>query len=325
LSASGAEPEITLKTLADKQPVAPKRCSPMDDHYLPMDDLRRQATLGGAAAVEGFGYWTGRDVRVEFRPADPGAGIVFVRIDLPGRPRIPALVENRVDTPLRTSLRTGEACVEMVEHIMAALGGLRIDNCEVWVNQAEMPGCDGSALPFVAAMDAVGAVVQDVPVRRVAVKEIYRDCDKHARIEARPNLSGLLQLEYFLDYPRTAIGRQHHKITLTPESFRRELAPCRTFLLEEEARRLLARGLGGRTGFADLLVFGPSGPIGNALRFENECARHKLLDMVGDLALAGAALCGSFSARRSGHHLNARMVGTLLNREIASRRYRRCA
>ena len=317
----------------------------MDDHYLSIDDRQRQSTLADVAAVEGFGYWTGRDIRVEFRPAEPDTGIVFVRGDLPGRPRIPALVENRLDTPLRTSLRVGDACVDMVEHIMAALGGLEIDNCQVWVDQPEMPGCDGSALPFTEAIDAVGMITQDSPRRLIEVKKVYCDCDKLARIEARPqttrpqttgsnttgpdkagpNEAGSLEIEYHLDYPATAIGRQHLKLTLTPETFRRELAPSRTFLLEEEARRLLAAGLGERASFADLLVYGENGPIDNELRFEDECVRHKLLDMVGDLALAGATLVGSFSAWRSGHHLNARMVRTLLNEENTFREYRRCA
>ena len=293
-----------------------------------MDDRRYQSTLAAAAAVEGFGYWTGRDVRVEFRPAEPDTGIVFVRVDLPGRPRIAAVVENRVDTPLRTSLRAGcagKASVDMVEHILASLGGLGVDNCEVWVDQPEMPGCDGSSLAFVAAIDSVGTVEQDLLRRCIGVSGLLCDCEGAARIEARPNSDGHLQLQYHLDYAGTAIGRQDFTLTITPESFRRELAPSRTFLLREEAERLQAQGLGRRASFRDLLVYGEHGPIDNTLRFENECVRHKLLDMVGDLTMARASIAGSFSAWRSGHHLNARMVRTLLNNQILDREYRRCA
>ncbi len=297
----------------------------MDNEHLLMNNRQYQSTPAATAAVEGFGYWMGRDIRVEFRPAEPDTGIVFVRGDLPGHPRIAAAVENRVDTPLRTSLRVGNACVDMVEHILATLGGLEVDNCEVWVDQPEMPGCDGSSLAFVDAIDGVGMVVQDAPRRRIDVTGLLCDCENFARIEARPNSSPQMELEYHLDYPGTAIGRQHYKLTLTPESFRRELAPSRTFLLLEEAEKLQAQGLGRRASFRDLLVYGQRGPIDNTLRFEDECVRHKLLDMVGDLAMAGAALLGSFSAWRSGHHLNARMVRTLLNKEIMVREYRRCA
>ncbi|MBN2293236.1 MAG: UDP-3-O-[3-hydroxymyristoyl] N-acetylglucosamine deacetylase [Pirellulales bacterium] len=297
----------------------------MDNEYRLVDNRRFQSTVGDTAAVEGFGYWTGRDIRVEFRPAEPDTGIVFVRRDLSGNPRIAAVVENRVDTPLRTSLRVGEACVDMVEHILSSLGGLDIDNCEVWVDQPEMPGCDGSSLPFVAAIDSVGRVLQDSPRKQIDVTGYLCDCEGPARIEARPNAGGDLQLEYHLDYPGTAIGRQHYKLTITPENFRRELAPSRTFLLREEAERLQTQGLGRRASFRDLLVYDQRGPIDNVLRFENECVRHKLLDLVGDLTMVGGSLSGTFSAWRSGHHLNARMVRTLLNQEIIDREYRRCA
>jgi UDP-3-O-acyl N-acetylglucosamine deacetylase len=297
----------------------------MKNEHLLMDNRRYQTTTAASAAVEGFGYWTGQDVRVEFRPAEPDTGIVFVRSDLPNNPRIQAAVENRVDTPLRTSLRVGDASVDMVEHILAALGGLEIDNCEVWVDQPEMPGCDGSSLPFVEAIDSVGTVLQSSQRRCIEVTSLFCDCEKNSRIEARPSSSGNLELEYHLDYPGTAIGQQQLKLTLTPETFRSELAPSRTFLLQKEAEKLLAQGLGQRASFRDLLVYGEHGPIDNTLRFDDECVRHKLLDMVGDLAMAGASLVGSFSARRSGHHLNARMVRTLLNTQIMVKEYRRCA
>ena len=117
-----------------------------------MELTRKQQTIAATAVVKGVGYWSSRDVRVEFRPADPDTGLVFVRDDLPGCPRIPATIAHRTDCPLRTNLRAGQAGVDMVEHVMAALAGMQIDNCEIRVNQAEMPGCDGSSLPFVTAL-----------------------------------------------------------------------------------------------------------------------------------------------------------------------------
>ena len=110
---------------------------------------RNERTISNPAVVEGFGYWSGRDVRVEFRPAPPGTGLVFVRSDLSADARIPANVEHRVEVPRRTVLRRGAASVEMIEHVLAALSGLQIDNCEIWVDQPEMPGLDGSSLKFV--------------------------------------------------------------------------------------------------------------------------------------------------------------------------------
>jgi len=291
-----------------------------------MDATPKQCTIAVPTAVEGFGYWEGRDVRVELRPADVDTGIVFVRGDLPGCPRIPARVENRVETPRRTSLRSGTAGVDMIEHIMAALAGLGVANCEVWVNEAEMPGCDGSSLPFIQAIDAVGIVAQDAPRPRQIVRDALRLENGRGWFEVRPLDSQRTLLRYQLDYgDDNPIGRQSYEIVLTPDSFRRELAPCRTFMLKSEADWLLAQGLGQRATCRDLLVFDRDGPIDNQLRFPDECVRHKLLDMVGDLALAGCQLIGSFSACRSGHRLNAELVGALRTVAEIVNPWRRCA
>jgi len=291
-----------------------------------MDTTRNQRTIVGPASVEGFGYWDGRDVRVEFHPAEVDTGIVFVRCDLEGRPRIAARIENRVETPRRTSLRCGGASVAMIEHIMAALAGLQIDNCEVRVDEAEMPGCDGSSQPFVEAIDSVGIVEQDAPRTRQVVGEVLRIGNEERWVEAGPPASDTVEFEYRLDYgPQGPIGRQTFQIRLSPDSFRTELAACRTFMLKSEADWLLAQGLGRRATCRDLLVFDSEGPIDNRLRFPDECARHKLVDMIGDLALAGRELVGRFRAYRSGHRLNAELVGALTAIADTVDPWRRCA
>ena len=137
-----------------------------------MEATRHQRTIAAPATMQGVGYWTGRDVRVEFRPAPADTGIVFVRADLEGCPRIPATVEQRVETPRRTVLRCGNATVDMVEHIMAALAGLQVDNCELWVDQPEMPGCDGSSLPFVEVLRTAGIVEQTALRRRHVIRRV---------------------------------------------------------------------------------------------------------------------------------------------------------
>ncbi|MBN2022272.1 MAG: UDP-3-O-[3-hydroxymyristoyl] N-acetylglucosamine deacetylase [Pirellulales bacterium] len=290
-----------------------------------MDTTHSQCTIAAPVAVEGFGYWSGRDVRVEFRPADVDTGLVFVRGDLPGEPAIPARFEYRVDTPLRTSLESGGAAVEMVEHVLATLGGLGVDNCRIWVDQPEMPGCDGSCLPFVQAIDSVGLRRQDKPCPRMTIQTVTRIRRGACSLEAGPSPDGRTWLEYHLDYPGTAIGRQSLCVALSPQVFRRGLAPSRTFLLVEQAEQLKAQGLGRRARFADLLVFGPDGPIDNLLRFPDECVRHKLLDMVGDLTLAGWPLVGRFVASRSGHQLNAQLVKLLVDKARTMEACRRCA
>lgn len=291
-----------------------------------MDASSPQRTIAGPVRVAGFGYWSGRDVCLEFRPAPADSGIVFVRADLPGLPRIAASIDNRCDTPRRTSLQCGSAVVEMVEHVLAALAGLGIDNCEVWSDQPEMPGGDGSALPFVEALERAGIVELDAPRTCRVVRRVVRLGTADSWIEARPAHSASTSLSYELDYgPASPIARQSHHVRLSPEVFRRELAPCRTFMLREEAEWLLAQGYGTRAGPRDLLVFGPEGPIDNSLRFANECARHKMLDMVGDLALAQAPWIGEFRAYRSGHRLNAELVRRLLRDAPLVRAHRQCA
>lgn len=279
-----------------------------------MHEARNQRTLAAPTTVEGFGYWSSRDVRLEFRPADKDTGIVFVRGDLKPAVRIPATVQFRVESPRRTTLRVGAAVVEMVEHVMAALAGLQIDNCEVWTDAAEMPGCDGSSLPFVQALDAVGTVEQQAIRPQLIIREQTRLGDAEQWIEARPNRTHAFDVKYRLDYGRdNAIGRQTLSMRMSPAAFRRELAPCRTFLFEHEAEWLRSQGLGTRAQASDLLVFGPEGPLGNELRFSDECVRHKVLDLVGDLALAGCDLVGTFTAHRSGHRLNAELARVLLS------------
>jgi UDP-3-O-[3-hydroxymyristoyl] N-acetylglucosamine deacetylase len=287
--------------------------------------LRNQRTIAEVCRVEGFGYWSSRDVTVEFRPAAENTGIVFVRSDLGDDARVNAIVENRVEMPLRTALASGRATVEMVEHIMAALVGLRIDNCEVWVDQPEMPGCDGSSLAFVEALDGAGIVEQDSPRPMLIVPDVIRVGNDESWIEARPakkNMRVKCRIDFGMESP---IGRQTIELTVKPEKFRSELASARTFILKEEAEWLRSQGLGQRTTSQDLIVFDDLGPMDNPLRFEDECVRHKTLDLVGDLALAGCDLVGSFFAHCSGHRLNSEMVQALLNEGQLVEGWRRSA
>ena len=283
-----------------------------------VQNLRRQNTIAGEARVSGFGYWNGQDVNVHFRPAAPNSGITFVRSDLPRPLRIGATVSNRIEVPRRTVLSAGGVNVEMVEHVMAALAGLQIDNCDVWVSGPELPGCDGSCLPFVDALRSAGIQPQEARRARLVVTEKTRVAEGDAWIEARPLPAGsdpTMHLQYRLDYGiNHIIGRQTYRSSFAPEHFRREIAPARTFLLKEEADWLRKQGLGKRTTYQDLLVFAdPEGLIDNELRFEDECVRHKTLDLIGDLALSGCDLIGQFVAYRSGHRLNASLARALLS------------
>jgi len=273
---------------------------------------RQQRTIARTAEVRGTGYLTGATVRLRFLPAAPSTGVVFVRTDLRQRPAILARVDQVTGTARRTTLGRAPAEVGLVEHVLAALAGLKIDNCRVEVDAPEPPGLDGSALGFVQALNIAGVVVQSAtrPIYRVARSVVVRS--GRASLACHPGEDDALTLSYFLDYGYPSpLGRQVHTEVLTPGNFIRGLAPCRTFLLEQEVAELVKQGLGSRTTPADLLVFGAHGPIDNRVRFANEPARHKVLDMVGDLALLGVDLVGHVVGCRSGHPLNVELAGEL--------------
>ena len=233
--------------------------------FTSMSVARRQRTLARPVSVTGFGYFSGRDVQVEFWPAAENAGITFVRHDIGPAARVPADAALRIDVPRRTTLELNGIRVEMVEHVLAALAGLRVDNCEVWVDAPEMPGCDGSAQAFVEAIDAAGIVEQRSPVRQIVVGQPVRVGDDDSWIEAQPPRSAGLSVSFDLDYgAQPAIGRQTFALDVTPDSFRRELAACRTFIPQEAAQGMLAQGSGQRVTPQDLLIFGPHGPIDNS-------------------------------------------------------------
>jgi UDP-3-O-acyl-N-acetylglucosamine deacetylase len=228
---------------------------------------------------------------------------------------VQAGIDQVTSTQRRTTLGCGPVQVGLVEHVLAALAGLRIDNCFVELNAPEPPGMDGSAQHFVTALHRAGAVLQ--PARRdiwAVTEPLVVSCDG-ATLALHPAEDDQLTISYMLDYGLTSpIGRQAHTQRVTPEHFANELAGCRTFILQEEAVELRRQGLGARTTAADLLVFGPRGPIANRLRYGNEPARHKILDLLGDLSLFGHDLRGHLVAYRSGHLLNVALVRAIAQR-----------
>ena len=274
---------------------------------------RHQSTISKSTSVSGFGFWSGQDVTLEFRPAAENSGIVFVRSDLAGSPRIPAEIQNRVPGPRRTTLVYNGCAVEMVEHVMAALAGLQIDNCDVHVDRAEMPGMDGSSMAFVDALLNAGRVSQNAHKPILEVTSPTRVEEGEAWVQADPATRIETTFTYQLDYPHAPfVGSQKFTTKLEPEIFVTQIAPARTFLLKPEAEQLKNQGLGSRVTYQDVLVFDENGPIDNALRFPDECARHKMLDMIGDFALSGKDLIGNFFASKSGHRLNSQTVFALM-------------
>ena len=275
---------------------------------------RLQTTIANEVSVSGIGYWSGLDVTVNFRPAESGTGVVFVRTDLNGRPEVPALIHNRVHSLRRTTLMYAGHKVEMVEHILSALVGLQIDNCYVEVDQMEMPGMDGSSIAFTRVLQSAGRIEQDQPRKQIVLDTPIRIEEKGAWVEALPTANESFELVYDVDYPDCeAIGKQHTRYKLDRSTYQQQIAPARTFVLEHEAELLKQQGLGKRISYRDLLVFNNQGPIDNTLNFEDECARHKILDMIGDLALTGYDIVGRVHGHKSGHRLNSQLAYAILH------------
>jgi len=268
-----------------------------------------QCTLKAAISCVGVGLHTGQRVSLSFQPAPVDHGIVFRRVDLGAG--VPARFDRVVDTRLCTVLEQDGVRVSTVEHVMAALVGCGIDNAVVELDGPEPPIFDGSAAQFVFLLDCAGKVVQDTPRPVVEILRPVRVNDADGFAELRPGPIGL-DMALSIDFAAAAIGRQALSLRLTPESFRHELSRARTFTLVEDIDRLRATGLaqGGSLDNAVVVdqarVLNPAG-----LRAPDEFVRHKLLDAVGDLALAGVSLRGRFIAHRSGHTLNNRLLRAL--------------
>jgi UDP-3-O-acyl-N-acetylglucosamine deacetylase len=207
----------------------------------------------------------------------------------------------------------------LAEHCLAALAGLRVDNCVIELDGPEPPGLDGSAWGFVRAVADAGVVIQGSRRPVLASTEPVVVSQNGATIALHPADRPGLRVSYLLDYgPTGPIPRQAFTLDVSPESFTREVAGCRTFLLEQEAIDLRAQGVGRHLTAKELLVFGPRGPIDNTLRYGDEPSRHKVLDLIGDLALCGFDLAGHVVAYRSGHALNVELARELTRHPAAA-------
>ncbi len=281
----------------------------------------RQHTIAQPVTLEGRGLFGGHPVTARFEPAPADHGIVFVRSDLEGA-RIPARVEHVVCRERRTSLQNGEAEVDTCEHCLSALAALRIDNVTIELDGSELPAGDGSAQPFVERLMEAGINPDgDASRHRFKLTEpvVVRDGD--AVLAAVPNDEPALDVIYDLDYGETAIGRQVFTFNDHDDDYPKQLAPARTFVLQEEIEALRASGYGTHLTEQDVLVIGPSGPVGNSWRFANEPVRHKVVDLIGDLYLLGAPLQARITAHRSGHSLNHALVRELVRLHRAQYRH----
>jgi UDP-3-O-[3-hydroxymyristoyl] N-acetylglucosamine deacetylase/3-hydroxyacyl-[acyl-carrier-protein] dehydratase len=268
----------------------------------------QQRTIRAPAERTGVSLNLGVEATVRVRPAPPDSGVTFVRTDLPCAPSIPATPSHVVPKQRRTVLRREGAEVQMVEHLLAAIAGLEIDNVVVEVNGPELPAGDGSARLFAELLQEAGSVEQDRPRRLLTLRKPVNIVEGNGTIVALPATDGLT-LSYTLDYDQPGLPPQHVEVPLSPERFLADLAPARTFVLESEAAGLQAKGFGRGASYDNVLVVSKDGtPVNNRLRFADEFARHKALDLLGDLRLAGGGLVARVLAVKSGHAHNLRLV-----------------
>ena len=262
-----------------------------------------QKTLRESVVLDGVGVHSNKPARISIHPAEAGAGISFVRGDCEAAAVAPALWSQVCATELCTTLRAGEASVATVEHVMAALAGLGIDNALVEIDGPEAPVFDGSAAAIVEGIDEVGLRVQHVPRRRLEILKPVRVERGLSFAELTPFAGFALDVEIIFDHP--AIGRQRKALTLDPASFRREIARARTFGFVGDLERLWRAGFALGASLENSIAIADEGVLNSGgLRFRDEFVRHKMLDAIGDLALAGAPIQGAFRSRCAGHALN---------------------
>ncbi len=275
---------------------------------------RQQRTLAQEIELAGVGLHSGAEARIVLRPAEVGAGIRFVRTDLTDEPEVRVDGQYLKTRERRTCLSHGGADVFTVEHLLAALSGMQVDNVEIRIDGEEPPGMDGSAREFVEAIRRAGTVEQRESRSRFTVKEPIYVREGESSIVALPGDGGL-SIDYHLDFPdgvgMLSATRQTVSFKLAPESFERDVAPCRTFVFEHEVEPLVAAGLGKGANYKNTLVIGPSGVKDNSLRCDDELPRHKILDLIGDLSVVGIDLDAHVIATRSGHSLNMKLVQRL--------------
>lgn len=268
---------------------------------------RNQKTIKNPVEIEGKGLFLGFQTKVRFLPAEADTGILFVRTDLPGKPQIPATAENAFAKLRRTSVRTEQAEVETTEHLLSALHALEIDNIVVEINSSEVPNIDGCSLAFIDALRRAEIVKLEAQKDIFSVREPVSINDGESTIVAVPSENSF-SIAYTLDYNERSIGAQHFSIEVTEENIVKEISPARTFCLQDEAEAFIKQGLGKGADYSNTLVIGRDGVIDNKLRFDNECVRHKILDLLGDLALLNVSLRANIVAIRSGHSTNIKFV-----------------
>jgi UDP-3-O-[3-hydroxymyristoyl] N-acetylglucosamine deacetylase len=273
-----------------------------------------QRTISQPVGCVGIGLHTGKRVSLTLKPAPPDTGVTFVRADLPGRPEIVARVENVVETRLATTIGRNGTRVSTIEHLMAALAGMGIDNIQVEVDAPEVPIMDGSAAPFIFLLKNVGTRVQPKPKRYIVVRRPFLlACgDKSVAIHPAPEPT----VSFVISFEHPLLREQRLTLGLTDGTFEREIARARTFGFLDEVEAMQKSGLALGGSLENAVVIDRFRVLNeDGLRYRDEFVRHKILDLIGDLALLGRPLIGHIKAERSGHALNHQFLKEFVSAE----------
>ena len=273
-----------------------------------MSRNRHAQTLSRPVSLDGHGLHSNLPCRVVLRPAEVGSGIRFIHT--PSGVEIPAQAAFVGDCSLATSLTRDGIRLQTVEHLLSALMGLGIDHLNIEVDGEELPILDGSAAPWVRLIQEAGVRPMALWPRfmRILKPVEVRRGEKWMRVSPHHGL----RIAYTIDFDHPSIGRQSRELTLSPDKYVRELGSARTFCMERDIEFMRSRGLAKGGSLDNAVVFSPTGPLNDCLRFEDEAVRHKILDLVGDLLLLGAPLDGFVEAHMAGHALHVELAQAVL-------------
>ena len=270
----------------------------------------QQTTLAAEASYTGIGLHSGREVHMVLKPAPADTGLVFVRTDLEGHPKIHATASNVTSTMRATTVEENGCKVFTIEHLMSAFHALRIDNCYIEIDAEEPPVADGSSLAFFQKMKDAGVKELAAERKEIVIDKVYRiDDEEHNRFVMVLPYDGF-RVSFTSLNPHKLIGVQYENFEISPELYEREIAPARTIAYEQEIEALRNMGLGLGGTLESVIVYNDEGWL-NPLHFEDELVRHKILDVIGDLRLAGP-IRGHVIAVASGHALNTNLAKKLL-------------
>ncbi len=280
----------------------------------------KQRTIKKETTISGIGLHTGNEIHLTLKPAAEDFGITFVRVDLEGTPAIkvcPESISDHSELPRCTSIGVGNARVHTVEHLMSALYGLGINNLIVEIDGNELPGLDGSSKEYLEVLEKAGIEEQSKDAEFFTVRTPIGVTDGDSAIYIFP--ADEFKVTYALSYDHPYLRSQFFSLVVNEQTYKEDIAPCRTFCLESEANQLKELGLGKGATHQNTLVIGDDGPIDNTLRFDDECVRHKILDFIGDLYLLGMPIKGHVYATKSGHKANFDLLKKIYKQHVKSK------